>query len=250
LGRIHGAGDAHLARQIQPVRILVGDHDVPRGRVPHHGGSHDSDGPGAGDEHILAQHGKRKRGMDGIAEGIENRGDIQIYAGLVTPQVGHRHRDVIGKRAGAVHADALDVRAQMPPAGQAIAAAAADHVTFAAHQIARVKIADVGAHFHDLADEFVADRHGHGNGALRPFVPVVDVNVGAANARARTRIKTSLMPMAGSGSLRATGPARACSLTSAFMRSWPQFHCTTNSPARAGLECPYERMPMRVAHSV
>ena len=130
------------------------------------------------------KHGKRERGVDGVAERIEDGGDVQIDVFLVTPQVGHRHRDVIGERARPVHADALDVRAQMPPSGQAVAAAAADHVTFAAHEIARVKIVDVGADFHDLADELMADRHRHGNGALRPFVPVVDVNIGAADAGA------------------------------------------------------------------
>ncbi len=122
--------------------------------------------------------------MDGVAERIEDRGDVQIDAFLVTPEVGHRHRDVIGERARPVHADALGVRAQMPPPGQAIAAAAADHVAFAAHQIARVEIADVGAHLHDLADKLVADRHRHRNGALRPLVPIVDMNIGAADAGA------------------------------------------------------------------
>ena len=184
LGRIHGAAYAHLARQAQPVRIFVGDHYVPRGGVPHHGGRHDSDRARAGDHHVLAQNRERQGGMDGIAERIEDRGDVQIDVFLVTPKVGHRHRDVIGERARPIHADALDVRAQMPPPGQAVAAAAADHVAFAAHQIARAEIADVGAHCHDLAHKFMADRHRHGDGALRPLVPVVDMNIGAADARA------------------------------------------------------------------
>ena len=72
----------------------------------------------------------------------------------------------------------------MPPSGQAVAAASADYVTFAAHQIARVKIVHIRAHFDDLSHEFMADRHRHGNGALRPFVPVIDVNVGTANTGA------------------------------------------------------------------
>ena len=48
------------------------------------------------------------------------------------------------------------------------------------------KSVDVGADgFDDLADELVADRHGHGNGLLRPVVPLVDVHVGAADAGAQ-----------------------------------------------------------------
>ena len=72
----------------------------------------------------------------------------------------------------------------MAPAGQTITAAAAHHVTFAAHQIAYVKIGDVRPQLDNLSDKFVADRHRHRNGALRPFIPVVDVNVGTANAGA------------------------------------------------------------------
>ena len=72
--------------------------------------------------------------------------------------------------------------AEMPSAGEAVAAAAADDVAFAADDVAGMKVVDVGADLDDLADKLVADRHGHGDGALRPLVPVVDMDVGAADA--------------------------------------------------------------------
>ena len=53
---------------------------------------------------------------------------------------------IFGKGAGPVHANALRVRAQMAPSGQAVAAAAADHVAFAADNLARMKIVDIRAH--------------------------------------------------------------------------------------------------------
>ena len=102
----------------------------------------------------------------------------------MAPDVGHGQRDVFGERAGAVHADALRVRAQVAPAGQAVAAASADHVAFAADDIAGEKIGDVGADLDDLAHEFMADRQRDGDGLLRPIVPLVNVHVGAADARA------------------------------------------------------------------
>ena len=34
----------------------------------------------------------------------------------------------------------------------------------------------------DFADELVADGHGHRNGVLRPLVPIVDMDIGAADA--------------------------------------------------------------------
>ena len=84
--------------------------------------------------------------------------------------------------ARAVYAHPHGVGAQMAPAGEAVAAAAADYVAFPADHVAREEIDDIGAHRFNPADELVADRHGHGNGLLRPLVPLVDVDIGAADA--------------------------------------------------------------------
>ncbi len=81
-----------------------------------HGGGHDADGARAGDQHVFAEHGERERGVDGVAERIEDGGDVEIDAFVVTPDVGHRQRDVFGESAGAVDADALGVRAEMAAA--------------------------------------------------------------------------------------------------------------------------------------
>src|ERR1035438_5046176 len=80
--------------------------------------------------------------------------------------------------------DANRCRAQMAAARQAIAAAAADHVPFATDDIAGIEIRHVGADLGDLAHEFVPDHQAHRDGLARPIVPLIDVHVGAANARA------------------------------------------------------------------
>jgi hypothetical protein len=69
--------------------------------------------------------------------------------------------------------------------GKAVAATTADHVAFTADQVAGEEVRHIGAHLYDLADELVADGHGHGDGLLRPRVPLVDVDVGAANSGAQ-----------------------------------------------------------------
>ena len=102
--------------------------------------------------------------------------------GCVPPDVGHGQRNEFSETAGPVHAHARGMRAKMPPAGHAIAAAAAHHVAFARDQFAGMKVDDVGADLDDLADELVANGHGDRNGLLRPLVPIVDVNVGTADA--------------------------------------------------------------------
>ena len=86
-----------------------------------------------------------------------------------------------GKRALAIHADALRVRAKMTPAGETIAAMSADDVAFAGDEIARRKTLHAIADAFDHADEFMADDHRHRDRFLRPRVPVINVNVGAAD---------------------------------------------------------------------
>src|SRR5262249_55565419 len=105
-----------------------------------------------------------------------------IDALVMPPDVGHRQRDVLGERARPVHTDALGVCAQMTPPREAIAAAPAHDVAFSADDIAREEVADVRTDLDDPADELMPDRHRHGNGLLRPIVPLVDVDVGAADA--------------------------------------------------------------------
>src|SRR5207302_1111743 len=48
-------------------------------------------------------------------------------------------------------------------------------------EIAGEKVGHIGPDVHDPADELVADRHGNGDGFLRPHVPLVDMDVGAAD---------------------------------------------------------------------
>ena len=145
LAHVDGQRDAQFFGQFEAVRVDVGDHDEARAGVARHRGGHDADGAGAGDQHVLAQHGEGERGVHGVAEGIEDGGDVEIDALVVAPDVGHRQRDVFGERARAVHADAHGVRAQVAPAGEAVAAAAADHVAFAADDVAGEEIGHIGA---------------------------------------------------------------------------------------------------------
>src|SRR5258706_11602870 len=72
----------------------------------------------------------------------------------------------------------------MPPARAAIAAVSAGDVTLARHAVAGAETAHLAAQFDDFAGVFMADSHGHGNGLLRPGIPVVNMHVGAAYRRA------------------------------------------------------------------
>ncbi len=71
----------------------------------------------------------------------------------------------------------------MPASGTAVAAMTAGDVTFAGDPLADFEALDFAADLDDLADKFVADSHGDGNGILAPFVPIVDMDIGAADGR-------------------------------------------------------------------
>src|SRR5581483_3337381 len=101
---------------------------------------------------------------------------------LVTPDVAHGQHDVFREGSGAVDANARGEGAEMATAGETVAAAAAGDVAFAADDVAGMEVVDIGSNGDNLSDELVADHHGHWNGLLRPLVPVVDMNVGAADA--------------------------------------------------------------------
>ena len=139
-------------------------------------------GPGAGDQHVLAEHGNASAVWTALPNGSKIDGHVAVDVRAVMPDVGHRQRDVLGERAGAVHADALGVRAQVAPAGQAVAAAPADDVALAADDVARREVGDVRRRpRRSSPDELVADHQRDRDRLLGPGVPVVDVQVGAAD---------------------------------------------------------------------
>ena len=92
--------DAELLGQRQPHRIDVGDDDLARADALRDQRAHDADRPGAGDQHVLADQIEGQRGVHGIAERIEDRGDLV--------------RHVVGDRHDIVLRDADDIRRRRP----------------------------------------------------------------------------------------------------------------------------------------
>ena len=70
----------------------------------------------------------------------------------------------------------------MPAPRHAIAATSADDVAFAGNQLSWMEVVDIGADRDDLPYKLMADHQGNRDCPLRPRVPVVDVNVCAADS--------------------------------------------------------------------
>ena len=127
--------------------------------------------------------GKSTSRVDGIAKRIEDRRHFLIDVRRMMPDIRHRQRQVFGKRSGAIDPDSLGMSTQVPPPRQAVAARAANHMTFAADNFARMKVRDVRADFHDFPDKLVPDRHRDRNRLLSPRVPFINVHIRATDPR-------------------------------------------------------------------
>lgn len=101
-------------------------------------GGNDADRTGTGDQHILADQVELERHMRGIAIGIEKGGELGRNLVRDRPQVGRRHRNVLGECTGAIDADAHGVRTQVLLAGAAVPAHAAHDVAFGGYALADV----------------------------------------------------------------------------------------------------------------
>ena len=179
--RVESDGCTHAAREVESKRVEVRDHHMSSACMFHDRGSHESDGSGSGDQNIFAQAIEAQRGVNCIPERIKDGSDVTIDVIVMMPDVGHRQRDVFGERARSIHTDSLCILAQMSSACEAISAAAAYDVSFAGDDFAREEVLNIRTHFDDFADEFMADHHRYGNRLLGPCIPVVDVQIGAAD---------------------------------------------------------------------
>lgn len=98
----------------------------------------DADGAGASNQHILRQEVEGQGGMGGIAEGIKDGVQLLRNLGGAGNDVGGGNYQVLCEGAVPVDADARGVFTQVPPAGAAVTAHAADDVPLAGDQLAQV----------------------------------------------------------------------------------------------------------------
>ena len=79
---------AHLAREIETVRIDVGDHDFARARHLGDWHRHATDRARAGDEHVFADQVERQGGVHSVAERIGTGNDIERDLRIAAPEFG------------------------------------------------------------------------------------------------------------------------------------------------------------------
>ncbi len=81
LARVDGDRRAHPHRRSSGASAFGSRHDhEARAGVAHDRGRHEADRPGAGDQHVLAEDRERERGVDRVAERVEDRGHVVVDA--------------------------------------------------------------------------------------------------------------------------------------------------------------------------
>ena len=100
--------------------------DVARDRA-----SHDADRSGAGDQHVLADEIERERGVDRVAERIEDRAELVVDIVGQRHDVERGHPHIFGEGAWDVDADAARFGIEMIAPAAGGSASHPDHVALA-----------------------------------------------------------------------------------------------------------------------
>src|SRR5207253_7855496 len=132
----------------------------------------------------------REHCVEGIPHSVHDGADRGRNA-VQRQHVGGGHGDVLGERAVAIHADDAGVLADVAVPGTALEAVSAHDMALGGHQLAWPKLGDAIARRHDLPGEFVTHHQRRLDAALRPRVPVGDVDVRAAHPGVRSEEHTS-----------------------------------------------------------
>src|SRR4029077_2629678 len=110
-------------------------------------------------------------------------GDFHADPRTVLPRADGRDREVLREATGPMDPDDLQVVADVPEVVPALVALPAGNVAFDGHEVAVGDPLDAAAGLDDFAGDLVAQDEGGLDDALRPVVPLVDVQVGPADRR-------------------------------------------------------------------
>ncbi len=125
----------------------------------------------------------RQHGVHRVAQRVEDGRVLLGDRRVELPDVGLGNDDVLGEGAVGVDADDLHVLADVRLADTALQALAARDVHFSGDEVAFLDAGHFVADGLDRAAEFVTGNQGRMNAALRPLVPLINMQIGAADGR-------------------------------------------------------------------
>jgi len=119
--------------------------------------------------------------MDGVAEWLLQGGDLRAQPGGVPPAVLRGQQHVAGKGPIAIDTEHPRVFTEVVEATPALAAGVVDDMGLSGHEGPGREVFDVRPGGHDAPRHLVTEYPRRKDVALGPFIPVEDVDVGAAD---------------------------------------------------------------------
>ena len=119
--------------------------------------------------------------MGSVAEGVKEGDDVFIVIGIDLDDIIGRYADVFGKGTVALNADALGILTPLGVSGAAVAAMTAYDVAFTGNDLADLEALYAFTKGRYFTNVFMADVDADGDILLSPFIPVVYVDVSAAD---------------------------------------------------------------------
>ena len=179
---VDGDVRAHFLRERETLGIHIGRNDLGGARRARDADRETADRPASDNENGAAGNLCGQHRVERVPHRVHDRAD---FGGDVSPverqHIGRGHHDVLRKRPVAIDADDARVLADVAVAGAALEAVPADDVTLGGDEVARAESRDAVTDRLDLPGKFVAHDDRRLDAALGPWVPVGDVEVGAAD---------------------------------------------------------------------
>jgi hypothetical protein len=122
--------------------------------------------------------------MNRVAKWIENRRHIASDFAPMHPDIRHGQRQIFGESSRPIHSHSFGISAQMSPARETVTTSTTNNMTLATDHLPWKKIFNIRPDFNNLTDELMTYHHRHGDGFARPIVPIINVQIRAANTGA------------------------------------------------------------------
>ena len=178
--RIQDMIDAQLFGDREAIVARIRGDDARGSGNTSYGGGKETGRPASRDKDRMTGEIFCEGGVHRIAERFLNRGQLRWNLGRRFPQHAFRQDDVLGKGSIAVHAENAIISAHVRLAGPALEADSACQMRFGRHIVANFDEGNIGADLHDFPAHFMSDNARRLNAAVGPFVPIVNVGIGAA----------------------------------------------------------------------
>src|SRR6202034_4766510 len=139
--------------------------------------------PTTGDGNALGGDLPGENSVYGIPEWVEDRGIVHWDCGIELPDIRLRDHHVFGKGAVGVDADDLHALANVRFAGTALQTFAASDMHLGGNEVAFLNTGDLVAESGDFPTKLMPGDQRRVNTILGTAVPVIDVEIGAADGR-------------------------------------------------------------------